>query len=328
MTPYPIHEEPVMIFDAPFHSVIAQIGHDPMAITVKVNLNSTIISSSDETVPDLQTTIERYDAEAEPGDIPIWVGESGFSSYEKAMKERLCTIASDNPSVELVFMVSIKEKGRSHPTIEVNEEAQALRAGPQLSPIAFRAPHGSEPSFGPVIVGGMNWISIREIRYTVYMRGTDGTFNFDTPDANFAQGTMYPDVKMDAIDAILQRGVEKFKSSIIDAMRAAHGRDEFIQGALQSTPTLNMDWKAAQLRLSAAVYRSAYCRYRKWLRLQAVKRKGAPSSPPLAGPSQRGSSLSPSPPGHKKQKVKASGSTQPKRNQSKGTGTGSRASKA
>jgi hypothetical protein len=186
MSPYPIHEEGVVIFAQALSTFISQTPYDGNPITVKILTNSSIYIGSDgvATIPDLQTTITQRGPGLLPGNIPYLVGESGFSSYEKSMKEKLIKLTDEKESVMLVFIISIKEKTRP----EDIEAERALQAREELTAMDFRAP--DEPCFGPVIVGGVNWISIREISYSMYMRGSDGKFRFDSDADNpdFARG--------------------------------------------------------------------------------------------------------------------------------------------
>ncbi|KAH7902817.1 hypothetical protein BJ138DRAFT_1184653 [Hygrophoropsis aurantiaca] len=222
--------------------------------------------------------------------VLLWLGECGFTSYAAEMHARLAALAAENPSVELAFVISITEDAEFRCPDDDSEPAQALLGENPHTREEFLPRRTPETRFGPVAVGGTVWVNITEVRYTVYMRGADGTFNFDVRDgADAGTGTLYPTIDMDAVDGMFARGVEQLKSSAIktaEEWHAAAVADEqwgavmssesgtsILGQQSESAPKLDLRWNGTQMMISNAAYTTAYHRYLAWYR--GIKQKCA-----------------------------------------------------
>jgi hypothetical protein len=134
------------------------------------------------------------------------------------------------------------------------------------------------------------WIDISEVQYSVFRRGSDGHFDFNSknPDT-FAEGvrlhyrpllitaytlqTLYPMVQMSNVERMLRGSANTLKGYIVSLMEGMNLEASAIQQVRDSNPTFEPVWGAAVNQISSAIYLTAYCRYLDWRHHKYSKRK-------------------------------------------------------
>ncbi|KAG2052041.1 hypothetical protein BDR06DRAFT_1009949 [Suillus hirtellus] len=93
----------------------------------------------------------------------------------------------------------------------------------------------------------------------------DSHFDFNSKNAEtFAEGTIYPKIKMGDIKHVLSEAAESLKEYIISLMEGMGLEEPAIQSACESRPVWDPIWEAALNQISTIVYLTAYCRYVNW----------------------------------------------------------------
>jgi len=168
-------------------------------------------------------------------------------------------------------MVSISEANQTLPPYD-----HPLHSLPALSRDAFTpvvAPQ--ERLLEPVVVNDITWLEVKSIIVRVFLRGPDGKFNFGERGPLFAQGSLYPDVQMDAVNSIFDTAVRRLVLHI-SRMMGTIGADPIKISRLQAeseTASFPADWPRLVRDLQDSVYDTAYARYYRWRRSEPPKRK-------------------------------------------------------
>ena len=181
MSPLPVHEQPTSHINAAIYSFTHEIPYDKWRINVTMHTNHRLQSKNTVThIPDLQLIISRYPIAGtgkRPRPIVKWIGECGFSSDDSSMIRKLREMTDSDQNIDLALMISVREIRWQQPK-DGSIIAETLRSQPQLDYDDFIPVLDSKTMFGPVVIESHTWIHVKEIRYTVFERGTDGHFNF------------------------------------------------------------------------------------------------------------------------------------------------------
>jgi hypothetical protein len=181
MSPLPVHEQPTCHIHNAIYSFTHEIPYNEEHINVTVHTNHRLQNKGTVThIPDLQVTICRYSvtgAGKRQRPIVKWIGECGFSSDDGSMIRKLREMTDNDQNIDLALMISVRE-GRFRQPKDGSIAAKAFRSQPPLDYDDFIPSLDRDTMFGPVIVESHTWIHVKEIKYTVFERGTDGHFNF------------------------------------------------------------------------------------------------------------------------------------------------------
>ena len=93
--------------------------------------------------------------------------------------QKLLSLANQ-PSLQLAFIITILEEPYSHPAKD-SPTAQYLRSRPRLSYEDMFC--NTVPSPKHVVAHNIVCISLRSINYTICLRNSEGTFDFDVEDS-------------------------------------------------------------------------------------------------------------------------------------------------
>jgi hypothetical protein len=299
MPPLPVHEQPAAHLSKAINKYTDALPYDKLLINVTTHLNHRIQNKDTTNIPDLHLAVTIQPPEDDSADdieIPKpaskWVGESGLSSDYNFMVRKLSGTCDSHHNINLALIIAFKERTRWHQPKETSVTAQTLRAIPALEYEEFiPARINKSLKFGPVIIHSHSWIDISEVRYSVFRRGTDGHFDFNSrnPDT-FAEGvrsvhyhpllitaytlqTLYPTVQMSDVERVLRDGANALKGYIVSLMEGMNLEASAIQLVHESNPTFEPVWGAALNQISSAIYLTAYCRYLDWRHHKYNKRK-------------------------------------------------------
>ncbi|KAH0825747.1 hypothetical protein J3R83DRAFT_8787, partial [Lanmaoa asiatica] len=269
MAPYPIHETPFQHLSKRVDKFLKQLSLDEDDdIGCGFHFNLALDSEDAAIIPDIRLDLRPLH---HPGfrPIPFWVGECGFSSNQTEMERQLTSAAATVPEMDVAIMVSIREANRALPPYD-----HPLHSLPPLPRDAFTpvvAPRGR--SLVPVVVNDITWLEVKSIIVRVFLRGPDGKFNFRKRGPLFAQGSLYPDVQMDAVNSIFDTAVRRLVLQISRMMVIIEADPVKISRlrAESETASFPADWPRLVRDLQNSVYDTAYARYYRWRRSEPPK---------------------------------------------------------
>ncbi|KAI5981122.1 hypothetical protein EDD15DRAFT_2380332 [Pisolithus albus] len=243
MAPYPIHEAPrIQSFAGRIRYFLdnnslgtddAPHGHHPV-----LNFNLAIEDDESPTtiIPDLRLDLRPQFLSP----LPIWVMECGFSSK----LPHIC---------------------RHHPRVG--------RRVDDFYPRAFMPTPPHRYSFRPVVVEDVNWISVALVTFQISLRERDGRIQFGEGPL-CAQGQLYPDLDMHKVDELLDLAAQRLLLRAADLEAEAGAAPDRVAHLrhLSTTATFPSDWTLLLDELQAAVWQTAFSRYRSW-RHSGLKRR-------------------------------------------------------
>ncbi|KAG1793316.1 uncharacterized protein HD556DRAFT_1308745 [Suillus plorans] len=181
------------------------------------------------------------DDEAEieiPRPIIKWVGECRLSSDDNSMIRKLRLMTDSSRETEYALMISLRERSQWQQPKDNSLASKVLRASPTMDYEDFIPCHIKRSlRFGPVIIQSHVWIDMCEVRYTVFKCGADSHFDFNSKNVQtFAEGTIYPEIKMGDIEHILSEAAKSLKEYIISLMEGMGLEEPAIQSVRESHP--------------------------------------------------------------------------------------------
>ncbi|KAG1863217.1 hypothetical protein DFJ58DRAFT_774448 [Suillus subalutaceus] len=282
MPPLPVHEQPAAHLSKAINKFTDALPYDKLLVDVTVHLNHRIQNKDTTNIPDLHLAVTTQPPEDDGADeieipkpVSKWVGECGLSSDHDFMVRKLRVTCDGHRDIDLALIMSFKERFGWQQPKKTSIAAQTLRTVPVLEYEEFvPARIKKNLKFGPVTIHSHVWIDISEIRYSVFRRGADGHFNFNSknPDT-FAEGTLYPTVHMSDVERMLRDGANALKEYIVSLMQGMSLEASAIQLVRESNPIFEPVWGAAINQISSAIYLTAYCRYLDWRNHKYSKRK-------------------------------------------------------
>ncbi|KAG2077735.1 hypothetical protein BDR04DRAFT_986791, partial [Suillus decipiens] len=273
MPPLPIHEQPAAHLSKAINKYTDALPYDKLLIDVTMHLNHHIQNKDTTNIPDLHLTVTiQLPEDDSVDDIEIpkpaskWVRECGLSSDYDFMVRKLSGTCDRHHDIDLTLIMAFKERTRWQQPKETSVTAQTLRTSPVLEYKEFiPACINKSLKFGLVIIHSHVWIDISEVQYSVFRRGSDGHFDFNSknPDT-FAEGTLYPTVQMSNVEHVLRGSANVLKGYIVSLMEGMNLEASTIQQVRDSNPTFKPVWGAAVNQISSAIYLTAYCCYLDW----------------------------------------------------------------
>ncbi|KAI5994215.1 hypothetical protein EDC04DRAFT_2613261 [Pisolithus marmoratus] len=270
MAPYPIHEVPIQSFAGRIRYFLDKnsLGADdtPRGHHPVLNFNLAIEDDESPTtiIPDLRLDLRPQFLSP----VPTWVMECGFSSTQHHMEAQLRAAADIIPGLDAALTISIREENSSLPP-----KTHPLHSLPLLPRSAFMPTPPHRYSFGPIVVKDVKWISVASVTFQISLKERDGRIRFgDGP--LWAQGQLYPDLDMHKVDELLDLAAQRLLLRAADMEAdagAAPDRVAHLQG-LSTTATFPSDWALLLEELQAAVWQTAFSRYRSW-RHSGLKRR-------------------------------------------------------
>lgn len=189
MSPSGLHESVASTLGDIVSDFARAIGHDKDVHKLIIYMNKHIFYNAPhqakdegemrEGTPDFQLVME-INGGKQPYMDPKWVGEVAFTTSVSKARVNLKNIIASKPSIDLAFIISIHESPKWEGPSAGNPSAQQLRAQPLVDNYRAFKPTVEGNGMGPVIFGGITWISIARITLEVYVRSPeDGTLTVD-----------------------------------------------------------------------------------------------------------------------------------------------------
>lgn len=183
MAPYDIHECAIRHFGTRISKMLSmyQLDED-QHVTFELHLNSAIRKGQTVVIPDFHLDLRSRSGVSLPR-FPFWVGECGFTSGRSQMQTKLKSVAAIAPEMEVALMICIRDSKESLPP-----RSHPLHSAPELHRAAFTPSHPPTNYIVPVVVEGIKWLDIKSITVSVFLRGSDGKFNFKDRGEVYAVG--------------------------------------------------------------------------------------------------------------------------------------------
>ncbi|KAG2157900.1 uncharacterized protein EDB93DRAFT_1246395 [Suillus bovinus] len=180
-----------------------------------------------------------------------WLVKAGFSQSDTSIMRKFVNMVKNNSDIKKLIKVSIDEDGIFQGPEEHTEVTKSLRkSGSWMNHEKFKSlvlPKTSDMMYGPVVVGGHNWLKLKVVRFTHY-----------------AEGTLIPGMNMVDVDRLLNMSAANLKAEIISIMEKFGLEKSMIDKACDLKPKLPFNWSAAAMQMSSAVCDTAYFRYVNW----------------------------------------------------------------
>ncbi|KAG6369906.1 hypothetical protein JVT61DRAFT_13372 [Boletus reticuloceps] len=309
MAPYAIHEAPILHFSKRVDKMLSRLSLDDdndVAIELHTNLAIDDGAATNLIIPDFRLDLCSRRVARSPS-VPFWVGEIGLSSGVPLMRRQLVSAARMAPELDFAFMISIRERARCSPPID-----HPLRSRPYLSYAAFEHLIAVNAApLPPVVVEDICWAEIKSITFHCFLREDNDQFDFSGKGSLCARGTLFPNLEMDPVNAMLDQATRRLLSRIADTMQTLHvdaTRIAYVRAACETT-RFPVDWPSLLLDMQRALFSTAYSRCSVWRRRrdskEDAKRKSDDKSghPPLQIPaSSHGSAAQTSNSSSKKRK--------------------------
>ncbi|KAG1771691.1 hypothetical protein EV702DRAFT_1201868 [Suillus placidus] len=180
-------------------------------------------------IPDLQLLFAVHPLEDDKDDeakieilrpVNKWVGECGLSSDDNSMIRKLRIMIDSSGETDYALMISLRERSRWHQPKDDSLASQVLCASPTVDYKDF-IPHHIKKSlkFGPVTIQSHIWIDMCEQETEM-----------------FAEGTIYPEIKMGDVERMLSEAAKSLKDYIISLMEEMGLEEPAIWSVHESHP--------------------------------------------------------------------------------------------
>ncbi|KAG1745143.1 hypothetical protein EDD22DRAFT_958543 [Suillus occidentalis] len=275
MPPLPVHEQPAAHLSKAINKFTDTHLYNKLLIDITIHLNHCIQNKDMTNITDLHLAIIIQLPEDNSADeIKIskpaskWVGECGLSLDYEFMVWKLSGTCDGHCNIDLVLIMAFEEWARWQQPKETSITAQTFHTIPPLDykefiPTCIK----KDLKFGLVNIHSHVWIDISEVRYSIFRRGTDGHFDFNSKNPDMlAEGTLYPTIQMSNVERMLKDGANAEDNQL------SHKSKEIGEKIGGGNVTVTV-WRAAVNQISSSIYLTAYCRYLDWRHHKYSKRK-------------------------------------------------------
>ncbi|KAG1871542.1 hypothetical protein F4604DRAFT_1681631 [Suillus subluteus] len=281
MSPSPVHEIIITWLHKCFITYSSQISHNDQYIDTQFFMNNWLPDEESlHQVPDIMGVVHCVDQLGNDKSFVQWLVEVGFSQSDGSIMRKFVNMVKNNSDIKKLIKISIDEDGTFQGPKEHTEVTKLLhKSGSLMNCEKFKSlvpPKTSDTMYGPVVVGGHNWLKLKAssllvvfptaVRITVYLKDeASGKFRFDWRDPeHYAEGTLIPGVNMVNVDRLLNMSAVNLKAEIISIMEEFRLEKSMIDKARDSKPKLLLNWSATAMQMSSAICDTAFFRYVDW----------------------------------------------------------------
>ncbi|KAG1868506.1 hypothetical protein F4604DRAFT_1682417 [Suillus subluteus] len=168
---------------------------------------------SSQQVPDIMGVVHCIDQLSNNKSFVLWLVEAGFSQSDVSIMYKFGHMVKNNSDIKTLIRMN-REKFKS-----------------------LILPKTSDMMYGPVVVGGHNWLKLK---------------------------TLIPKVDMTKVDCLLNRSAANLKAEIISIMEGFGLEQSIIDKACNSKPELPLNWSTAAMQMSSTVCDTVYFHYIDW----------------------------------------------------------------
>lgn len=221
-------------------------------------------------MPDMSMSL--FPVEERPNEVLIpFFGECAFSETDAHVFQKAENMVLAHPEVKCVTVVLVHEATEYAPPDQESTVSKALFGGTDSNPKPlalgeFLDRRNTPRSFGePIVIGGHTWCHLSSVEFFLWVKRDDESpINVRSEDpAGMAYETLVPEIDMDAVTEMLERGLTKI-------------RDFFVAFQKKLEPSLNCtalaeakvrsraNWVLASKRIMTASEVTAHTRYLTW----------------------------------------------------------------
>jgi len=194
MSPSPVHEIIIAWLTQCFITYFLQIGRCQYVNTQFFTNNRLPDEESLQQIPDIMGVVCCANQFGNDKSFIRWLIEAGFSQSDASIMHKFKHMVKNNSDIKKLIRVSIDEDGTFQSPEEHTQVAKSLRkSGSQMNREKFKSlvpPKKSDTMYGPVVVGGHNWLKLKAVRIAVFLKDeASGNFQFNWRDPkHYAKG--------------------------------------------------------------------------------------------------------------------------------------------
>ncbi|KAG1763287.1 hypothetical protein EDD22DRAFT_887448 [Suillus occidentalis] len=259
-----IHEAPLehlsTIFKLFFKFLDGLRHHCDNSVHIRTSMNSPLSSI----VPDMLMRMESVTRNYRSS-VVVFV-ECAFAQDVGSVLRKIKYEIASHPEVLMVILVVIDEDQRYRSPERTSEAWRMLRQ--ETSSRSYSSfyslsedTHSSHDQ--PIVIAGHTWCHLTSARFHIWVRG-DEPINIDVDNNELqACGTLFPNQDMDAVDAMIKKGMLMMRDCYATVCQeAAPGSN--ITALQDSVITFCSNWDDLLIGLKLGVWDAAYHRYLSW----------------------------------------------------------------
>ncbi|KAG2369845.1 hypothetical protein BDR07DRAFT_1526225 [Suillus spraguei] len=301
--PSHVHEIPCTVFKAWFDRFLDSLDFDHTLMNANVFMNAEVKTEELSTIPDMAMSLIIGNPRRPLKEVLPVLIESGFSQDTNLLIMKLRKQILAKPEVLMVIVALIGETKPYHSPEHSSEAWNTLLK--ETPPRSFNSFLELQPvdleSTDPITIAGLlfnprvsgprlraqrskiiiqTWLGFQTVEIWVWVRG-DSPINVNlVTGACTAHGRLYPDPHMDAVNAMINKGLRLVKDRLGSLCKEASPTYDIM--TLQESPIIfPLAWDHIWNSLVAASGVTAHSRYLKWYgeSIRGVKRMARPDSP-------------------------------------------------
>ncbi|KAI6004561.1 hypothetical protein EDC04DRAFT_2908141 [Pisolithus marmoratus] len=247
-------------------------------VCTNAHMNHLIRFDNSEFIPDMLLSLRDISKQMNEPSMFLLVGECAFSQNEAVLCDKLKKLAVELPDLVTVMMIFIWEDALFSSPQKKSATWEYFKShGRLLSQKEFLTLH-ADPSelihLGKSItIGGHSWCHLATVEYLIWVREVGGNLiDIDNSGADgSARGTLFPEIRMGEVDAMLDKAISMFKDSIILFFEWLG--ESFKTGEIdEAIGPLKIAWIDCQGHLTGGMKDTAYDRYQCWLQKYVLLR--------------------------------------------------------
>lgn len=256
-----IHEAPLEHFSLIFTLFLHGFRHHDNPVDTRISMNSPLSSIVPDLVIQMDTVTDNYRSHE-----VLVIVECAFAQEAGSVLRKIkCEIAG-HPEVLMVILVVIDENQQYRSPARTSEAWRMLRQ--EISPRSVSSFYSLQEDTDrshdqPIVIAGHTWCHLASARFHIWVRG-DEPINIDVDNNELqACGTLFPNRDMDAVDAMIEKGMVMMRDCIATScQKATPGSD--ITAIQDSVITFHPKWDRLLISLKCGVWDIAYNRYLSW----------------------------------------------------------------
>ncbi|KAG2063119.1 hypothetical protein BDR04DRAFT_1164226 [Suillus decipiens] len=261
--PSAIHEAPFTKLKISIASTLDLFPYDHKLICSTLEMNLPLEIEGESVMPDICVTMSKGNGASEELLVPL-IGECVCSeTVAHALKKMKDTI-SVHPEIDMAILGIVREVKPYHCPRDGSLASVTLLNSPK--PMARRQFITKRfPPCTSVNIAGHSWCHLCSVEYLVWVK-QDGEAQIDLDNCDeehMARGTLFPDIAMDAVTNMIQRGLKKIKDTFVAYTQRLDGTAD-ITRLQEAEVAFSIDWEDSIRAMNIAVESISHARYKHW----------------------------------------------------------------
>ncbi|KAG1832861.1 hypothetical protein DFJ58DRAFT_736265 [Suillus subalutaceus] len=262
---------PTVLHEASFNHVMVFVGkfindlpYDDDVIDPMIQMAWSLKTANGSVVPDMVVTVNAVE---EPTRVLIpFVGECALSETDEHIFGKAEDIILAHPEVICMVVVLVREAADYAAPSPDSTASKTLCDPKSLTLEEFLDLRTTPRSIGePIVMADHTWCHLSSVEYFVWVKRDDGSpINIRSQDpADMAYGTLVPEIAMDAVTEMFERGLTKMKDYFVDFQKRLESSLDCAVLA-EARVELHTKWRLAFKRFLNASDVTAHKRYLAW----------------------------------------------------------------